>query len=47
MEYWQENQRPQDRREYDLNDHDSKLKDLPARVRKNIWSVNNNFLGIG
>ncbi|XP_003389344.1 PREDICTED: RIB43A-like with coiled-coils protein 2 [Amphimedon queenslandica] len=32
VEYWQENQRPQDRREYDLNDHDSKLKDLPARV---------------
>lgn len=33
MEYWHENQRPQDRREFDLNDPDSKLKDVPARVR--------------
>ena len=32
VEYRKENQRMEDRREYDINDPDSKLKDIPARV---------------
>lgn len=32
MEFRKENQRVEDRREYDLNDPDFKLKDVPARV---------------
>lgn len=32
MEYRKENQRTEDRREFDLNDPDFKQKDLPARV---------------
>ena len=31
-DYWRENQRPQDHKEFDLNDPDYKKKDLPARV---------------
>lgn len=36
-DYWKENQRMQDRKEFDLNDPDYKKKGLPARVSFSLY----------
>ena len=38
-DYWRENQRVEDRREFDLNDPNYKKKDLPARVSYSLPSL--------